>query len=157
VRIPVPLAERVKLLFKVEGLMEGEDPEKIREDPVRVLVLIVPSILRLPLAEISPLFEIVTPLCEYPPPMSILSKEEEPEGRIDQLEEIKDTKALVFPIPKEPEYEPLPRLISDDPEVLILVIPVRLNPKLAVSKPFKVNLSLAAEVVIVWVALSREK
>ena len=72
VSIPVPLADRERLLFKVEGEMVGADPENTKEEEVKVLVFMVPSTTKLPLAERLPLFEIVTPLWLYPPPISRL-------------------------------------------------------------------------------------
>ncbi len=55
VRVPVPLADRVKLVLRVEGAIIGFTPAKVNSVPVKVLVLIVPSMIKFPLAEIFPL------------------------------------------------------------------------------------------------------
>jgi len=76
-----------------------------------------------------------------------------PVADIFQLASVRETLAAALPRVRSPEYDPVPILTADDPEVLILVVPAIVAPPVAVNNPPKVILSQSVAVLRVDVAL----
>ena len=80
-----------------------------------------------------------------------------PVADIFQLASVIAILAEVFPRVKSPEYEPVPILTADEPEVLILVTPLMFAPPVAVNSPPSVRLSQSVAVLKVCVASSLDQ
>jgi hypothetical protein len=65
-----------------------------------------------------------------------------PVADIFQFASVRDTSAEVLPRVSAPVYEPVPILVADEPDVLMLVVPVSVAPPVAVKRPATDTVSL---------------
>src|SRR4030042_1844489 len=134
---PVPLELTLRALFTADDEIVGLLPEKVSAVDVNVLVLTVPSTVRVPLALILPSVEILTPVDPYPPPTFNLLKAAAPAPVTLQLASFKaKSETVALPMVIVPVDEPVPIVVLKFEESLRdTAAPVTVNPACPVRSP----------------------
>lgn len=131
-----------RLVSAVVADTDALAPEKFNTLEVNVLVFIVPSTVRAPLAWMTPAFDMDTPLLPYPPPIDRESNDAAPAPVTDHWASVRarslpDAAPIVMVPP-----EVLPMVVLAVPVVFIPTVPVNVAPAVAVNRPFNESLSV---------------